>query len=99
MKAASETDAAVGDKANDAIRVNGGELRCKVIGEGGNLGATQLGRIEFALKGGKVSTPTPSTTRAAWIVLTTRSTSRSCSTAWWPKASSPRNSATSCLPT
>ena len=56
VKAASETDAAVGDKANDAIRVNGGELRCKVIGEGGNLGATQLGRIEFALKGGKVCT-------------------------------------------
>ncbi len=56
IKAASETDAAVGDRANDALRVNGGELRCKVLGEGGNLGATQLGRIEFALKGGRVNT-------------------------------------------
>ena len=56
IKAASETDAAVGDRANDAVRVNGGALRCKVLGEGGNLGATQLGRIEFALKGGRVNT-------------------------------------------
>ncbi|MGD9871034.1 MAG: NAD-glutamate dehydrogenase [Thauera sp.] len=56
IKAASETDAAVGDRANDAVRVNGGELRCKVFGEGGNLGATQLGRIEYALKGGRINT-------------------------------------------
>ncbi|MGH8481315.1 MAG: NAD-glutamate dehydrogenase domain-containing protein, partial [Nevskiaceae bacterium] len=42
----------VGDRANDAIRVNGRELRCKVVGEGGNLGMTQLGRIEYALHGG-----------------------------------------------
>ena len=56
IKAASETDASVGDRANDAVRVNGRDLRCKVIGEGGNLGATQLGRIEFALKGGRVCT-------------------------------------------
>ena len=56
VKAATETDAAVGDRANDAVRVNGGELRCKVFGEGGNLGATQLGRIEFALAGGRVNT-------------------------------------------
>jgi glutamate dehydrogenase len=40
-----------GDRANDAIRVNGRELRCKVVGEGGNLGCTQLGRIEYALYG------------------------------------------------
>ena len=46
----------VGDKANDALRINGGELGCKVIGEGGNLGFTQLGRIEYALKGGRVNT-------------------------------------------
>ncbi len=46
----------MGDRANDAVRVNGGELRCKVLGEGGNLGATQLGRIEFALKGGRINT-------------------------------------------
>jgi glutamate dehydrogenase len=46
----------VGDRANDAIRVNGKELRCKVVAEGGNLGLTQLGRIEYALSGGKINT-------------------------------------------
>jgi glutamate dehydrogenase len=46
----------VGDRANDAIRVNGRELRCKVVGEGGNLGMTQLGRVEYALGGGRVNT-------------------------------------------
>jgi len=56
VKSAHESHADVGDRANDAIRVNGAELRCKVIGEGGNLGCTQLGRIEFALKGGRVYT-------------------------------------------
>jgi glutamate dehydrogenase len=56
VKASNETDAAVGDRANDAVRVNGAELRCKVVGEGGNLGLTQLGRIEYALKGGRVCT-------------------------------------------
>ncbi len=56
IKAKSETHSDVGDKANDALRVNGGELKCKVLGEGGNLGATQLGRIEFALNGGAVNT-------------------------------------------
>jgi glutamate dehydrogenase len=56
VKASSESDGEVGDKANDAIRVNGDELRVKVIGEGGNLGLTQRGRIEFARTGGKVNT-------------------------------------------
>ncbi|MEW2548328.1 NAD-glutamate dehydrogenase [Streptomyces sp. NPDC047002] len=61
VKAATETHADVGDKANDAIRVNGEDVRAKVVGEGGNLGLTQLGRIEFARrgaggKGGKVNT-------------------------------------------
>ncbi len=56
VKAASESHAEVGDRANDAIRLNGGELRCKVVGEGGNLGCTQLGRIEYALKGGRLNT-------------------------------------------
>ncbi len=46
----------VGDRANDAIRVNGKELRCKVFGEGGNLGMTQLGRVEYALAGGRCNT-------------------------------------------
>ena len=56
VKSKAETHADVGDKANDALRVNGSELRAKVVGEGGNLGFTQRGRIEFALGGGKVNT-------------------------------------------
>ncbi|MEU5061447.1 MULTISPECIES: NAD-glutamate dehydrogenase [unclassified Streptomyces] len=56
VKSSAESNADVGDKANDAIRVDGQDVRAKVIGEGGNLGATQLGRIEFARKGGKVNT-------------------------------------------
>jgi glutamate dehydrogenase len=56
VKAAGESHAEVGDKANDAIRVDGGQLRVKVVGEGGNLGLTQRGRIEFARAGGKVNT-------------------------------------------
>ena len=56
VKAAGETHAQVGDRANDALRVNGAELRCKVFAEGGNLGCTQLGRIEFALAGGRINT-------------------------------------------
>ncbi len=56
VKAASETHAQVGDRANDALRVNGRELRCKVFAEGGNLGCTQLGRIEFATAGGRIYT-------------------------------------------
>lgn len=56
VKASTETHADVGDKANDAIRVDGADLRVKVVGEGGNLGLTQLGRIEFAQHGGKINT-------------------------------------------
>ncbi|RKE19313.1 glutamate dehydrogenase [Streptomyces sp. TLI_171] len=56
IKAATETNAEVGDKANDAIRVNGGDVRARVVGEGGNLGCTQLGRIEFASTGGPQGT-------------------------------------------
>ncbi|RAR65882.1 glutamate dehydrogenase (NAD) [Paraburkholderia unamae] len=56
VKAARETHAQVGDRANDAVRVNGSDLRCKVVGEGGNLGVTQLGRIEFAQHGGHINT-------------------------------------------
>ncbi|SDD17824.1 NAD-glutamate dehydrogenase [Glycomyces harbinensis] len=52
VKSAAQTDAAAGDKANDAVRVNGEDLRCRVVGEGGNLGLTQLGRIEYAQSGG-----------------------------------------------
>ena len=56
VKASSESHADVCDKANDALRVNGNELRCKVVGEGGNLGMTQLGRVEFGLNGGGSNT-------------------------------------------
>jgi glutamate dehydrogenase len=52
VKGSSESHADVGDKATDAVRINGNEVRAKVIGEGGNLGMTQLGRVEFALSGG-----------------------------------------------
>jgi glutamate dehydrogenase len=56
VKASTESHAEVGDRANDAVRVNGNELRCKVVGEGGNLGFTQRGRIEYALHGGRINT-------------------------------------------
>ena len=56
VKASAESHAQVGDRANDAVRVNGRDLRCKVVAEGGNLGCTQLGRIEYALAGGRIFT-------------------------------------------
>jgi glutamate dehydrogenase len=56
VKASQESHAQVGDKASDAFRVNGSQLRCKVLVEGGNLGCTQLGRIEFAQAGGLIYT-------------------------------------------
>ncbi|MFI9806143.1 NAD-glutamate dehydrogenase [Streptomyces sp. NPDC052301] len=56
VKSSVESNTDVGDKANDAIRVDGNDLRVKVVGEGGNLGLTQLGRIEFATHGGKINT-------------------------------------------
>ncbi|MFC3607083.1 NAD-glutamate dehydrogenase [Stutzerimonas tarimensis] len=56
VKAEHETHIEVGDKANDALRVNGNELGARVVGEGGNLGMTQLGRVEYCLKGGACNT-------------------------------------------
>ena len=56
VKSSQESHSSVGDKANDSLRVNGCELRCKVFGEGGNLGMTQLGRIEYSLNGGACNT-------------------------------------------
>lgn len=56
VKASDETNEMVGDKTNDLLRINGRELRCKVVGEGGNLGFTQRGRIEYARKGGCINT-------------------------------------------
>ena len=56
VKAQIETNADVGDRSNDAIRINAKSLRCKVVGEGGNLGFTQLARIEYSLNGGLIYT-------------------------------------------
>ncbi|MGG2396380.1 NAD-glutamate dehydrogenase [Pseudomonas sp. SH1-B] len=56
VKSSKESHGDVGDKANDALRVDGRELRAKVVGEGGNLGMTQLGRVEFGLHGGASNT-------------------------------------------
>lgn len=56
IKASSESHLDVGDRTNDAVRINGKDLRCKIAIEGGNLGITQLGRIEYALHGGRVTT-------------------------------------------
>lgn len=56
VKATQESNLEVGDRTNDLIRVNAKSLQCKVVGEGGNLGCTQRGRIEFALRGGRIYT-------------------------------------------
>ncbi|OUS94325.1 NAD-glutamate dehydrogenase [Rhodococcus sp. NCIMB 12038] len=56
VKAGTETHLDVGDKGNDGVRVDGADVRARVIGEGGNLGLTQLGRIEFSRNGGRINT-------------------------------------------
>lgn len=56
VKSTKETHLEVGDRANDALRINGCDLKAKIVGEGGNLGLTQLGRIEFAASGGRINT-------------------------------------------
>ncbi len=56
VKASTQSHGEVGDRANDAIRIDGNALRCKVVAEGGNLGFTQLGRIEYAMQGGRLFT-------------------------------------------
>jgi glutamate dehydrogenase len=56
IKASTETHADAGDKSNDALRINGNDVRAKVVGEGANLGVTQRGRIEYAMKGGRIDT-------------------------------------------
>ena len=77
IKAAAESHAEVGDKANDGVRVNGDEVRARCVGEGGNLGLTQRGRIEYAQCGGRVNTDFIDNS-AGSTPPTTRSTSRSC---------------------
>jgi glutamate dehydrogenase len=56
VKGSKETHLEVGDRANDTLRINGADLNAKIVGEGGNLGLTQLGRIEFGAKGGRINT-------------------------------------------
>jgi glutamate dehydrogenase len=56
VKSSQESHAEVGDRANDSLRVDGRQLRAKVVSEGGNLGLTQLGRVEYALSGGRIFT-------------------------------------------
>ncbi len=56
VKASRESHADAGDRSNDAVRINANELRCRVVGEGGNLGLTQVGRIEYAQAGGRINT-------------------------------------------
>ncbi|MBA4696273.1 MAG: NAD-glutamate dehydrogenase [Legionella sp.] len=56
VKASTESHSDVGDRTNDAIRINAKQLMCKVVGEGGNLGFTQLARVEYAFKGGMIYT-------------------------------------------
>ncbi len=56
VKASAESDRDVGDRGNEAVRIDGRDLRCKVVGEGGNLGLSQRGRIEYARRGGRLNT-------------------------------------------
>ncbi len=56
VKASGESHAQIGDRSNDSLRIDGDELRCRIVGEGGNLGLSQRGRIEYALNGGRVNT-------------------------------------------
>ncbi len=56
VKSSTESHSDVGDKANDGLRIDANELRCQILGEGGNLGFTQRGRIEFGLQGGASNT-------------------------------------------
>ena len=72
VKASTEDDAEVGDRANDRVRVDGKEVRARVVAEGGNLGFTQRGAARVLGAAAGSSTPTPWTTRAASTCPTTR---------------------------
>jgi hypothetical protein len=100
VKASHEVHAEVGDPSNDSIRVNGADVRARVIGEGGNLAAPRPGastmRCAAPMVSAGAATPTSSTIRPASIARTRRSTSRSR----WPAPSAPgastRMAASSC---
>ena len=72
VKAGTETQAEAGDRANDAIRIDGREIRARIVGEGANLGVTQAGRIEARARGRRASTPMRSTIPPASAPPTTR---------------------------
>ena len=67
VKAPDESDSHAGDSSNDAVRVDSDELRCRVVGEGGNLGFTQRARIDFALRGGRINTDALDNSGGGWI--------------------------------
>ncbi len=82
VRAASESDDEAGDRANDAIRITGSELRARVVGEGANLGLTQRGRIEAARRGVRLNTDAIDNSAGS-----TPRTSRSTSRSRWPRPS------------
>ena len=96
IKAASQAQGEAGDRANDAVRVNGNDLQARVVGEGANLGATQLGRIEGSLAPGCASTPTRWTIPPASTPPTMKSISRSCFPARPGVANCRKQNATNC---
>ena len=96
VKARAEAHLEVGDKANDALRIDGEDIRARVVGEGANLGVTEKGRIAYAHFAVAASTPMRSTIRPACRCPTTRSTSRSCSVMPSPPGRFPRPSARLC---
>ena len=86
VKAAEETHADAGDKSNDAVRIDAGDLRCRVVGEGGNLGLTQRGADRVRARRRAPEHRRDRQLGRRRTARTTRSTSRSCSTARWPTA-------------
>ena len=96
VKATSQSHAEVGDRANDVIRINGSELRCKVVAEGGNLGLTPSSAASNTPSVGAKLTPTPLTILPAWIARTTRLTSKSYSMRRSPTDGSAMSNAISC---
>ena len=112
VKSTKETNSDVGDRANDSVRINGSDIRARVVGEGGNLGCTQLGRIEYALGGGRINTDfidnsagvDTSDHEVNWKILLGLAMSRGTSSRWRSATSCsnrarPTSSSTSCTTT
>ena len=98
VKSRGETNAEAGDKANDAIRVNGEDLRVRCVGEGGNLGLTQLGRIEYARDGGRINTDFIDNSAGRRHLRPRGQHQDPARPGGAPTATSPASSATSCSP-